>query len=350
MRRIIAAAVFAAALCRVALGNGASYSGEELMAAASRAAKASDDGSSIVVVTASRDYAAVLTNWMVAMERLSLRNFVVVCFDSYVQSILERRGAKTCVRCQLGAVGVSRERRHKQIWTVRVEMLALLVDKYNVTLSDLDAIWLRDAHPFLHSADIVASRGSFPPWASQLWGAAACMGLIRFNAGSKDFVRTMFYRQVQANGDDQFALNLALKNDGLRWESNLSYVESSALDVGTTQTGLTIGLLPHTLFIRRCDLLDNQLRHDDHVVVRHCYTVKTAASKQYSLSTEGSWLLRDDWATIKIPHSIHRMTEKRSDEFDPHPTFSSWLRAVSSSSEKASSPKRKRRRRRSSIS
>lgn len=335
--------------------EGAGYSNEELLAAAARAANASADGSSIVVVTASRDYAAVLTNWLVAMERLSLRNWVVVCFDAYVQSLLERRGAKTCVRCRLGESAAARDRRHKQIWTVRVEMLAVLVEKYKVTLSDLDAIWLRDAHPFLDSADVVASRGSFPPWASQLWGAAACMGLIRFNVGSKDFVKNSFYRQVHINGDDQFSLNLALRNEGVRWNvKNLSYVDSDTFDVGITQNGLTIGLLPHTLFIRRCDLLDNQRRHDQLVVVRHCYTVKTAASKKNSLSAEGSWLLRDDWATIQPPPLDFPLTsnpaaQRRADDANnPHPTFSSWLRAVSITSEATSSPKRKRRRRRHS--
>lgn len=297
------------------------YDVNELRAAANRAANVSTDGS-IVMVTASSDYTAVLVNWLAAMEKLKLRNWLVVCFDDYVRNFLEERGANTCVSCQLGTWHSSIAKREKlrQIWTLRVKMLADVVGAgIAVTLSDLDAIWMKDAHPYMQSADLVASRGSFPPWASELWGAAACMGLIRFNVGSKHFVRTYFLREVIDKGDDQIALNLALNKLRVVWGANLTYVGSTSLVTGETSTGLKIAMLPHSLFIRRCDL---ETIDPTKLVVRHCYTPKTADSKRTSLHSFGSWDLIENWADAPPQRATN------FDSRDPHPAFTSWLHTV----------------------
>jgi len=303
----------------------ASYDPRELRRAAARARNASTDGS-VVVVTASRDYAPVLLNWLSAMERLGVRNWVVVCFDTYMRTLLEKRGATTSVTCWLGQW--SKRERLRRIWTLRVEMLGDLVEAgFGVTLSDLDAIWLRDAHPYLGSADIVASRGSFPPWLSSTWGATACMGLIRFNVGSRRFVRRALKREVTENGDDQIAINLALDKDHVRWNApNITYVGSTHTSTGVTRSGVTVALLPHTLFVRRCDLET----HLDpaRLVVSHCYTPKTVGAKRTSLATSGSWLLRDDWISVPPPTQLPGLAP-RSGPQDPHPVFSAWLRSIS---------------------
>ncbi|KAJ8614030.1 hypothetical protein CTAYLR_009616 [Chrysophaeum taylorii] len=313
------------------LNHGPTYDVEELAVAASRAQNASSDGS-IVVLTASRDYTPVLVNWLIFAERLGVRNWIVVCFDRAIRSFLEKRGVVTCVGCYMEPARPretqkAKRERHRRIWTLRVQMLSDLVSRgISVTLSDLDAIWHRDATPKLAAADVVASRGSFPPWASDLWGAAACMGLVRFNSNQRTrlFVQEHLLPTAADLGDDQIALNAALKNVQIRWKNsnqpafrNLTYVGSATTDYGETATGLTIALLPHTEFVRRCDLEKIKPDPASALVVQHCYTPKTVASKRTSLLSLGSWYLGDHWDIIPPDHNLQ-----------PPAMFSAWLNAV----------------------
>lgn len=302
------------------LGSWLPYSTSELVVKANVARRTSADGS-IVVVSASKDYLSVLVNWLAAMEALALRNILVICLDRPTKVFLEKRGLQTAALLRLGKHGSV----HRRIWRIRVTMLAeLLSAGFAVTLSDLDAIWRRDAHPFLRSADVVASRGSFPTWAAKLWGASACMGLARFNAGAQSFVASILHAEVMAKGDDQVALNAALWKMGVVFPSgNLSYVGSQTTDLGQTRDGLTVALLPHAQFVRRCDAEGHESRA---VVVRHCYAPKTATSKRQSLSDLGEWGLRPDWDAVPVPSLVARRTGQ-----DQQPAFSAWLRNVTTS-------------------
>ena len=92
-------------------------------------------------------------------------------------------------------------------------VLCLLRASYNVTIADADAVFLSDASSWLSGFDLVASRrrrnqhrtrrvcstawgstrraqtrhrrsrGNFPEWCSERWGASLCLGLARFNTG-----------------------------------------------------------------------------------------------------------------------------------------------------------------------
>lgn len=267
----------------------------------------------VILVTASFDYRGVLLNWLVAMELATkeIDRVVLLCLDREVAKFLEGIGL-SCVACDV-AETKSRHQRHGRIWLSRVHALSLFLEtKKNVTLSDLDAIWLQNPRAHLNTADLVASRGSFPKWASDKWGAAACMGFIRFNAPTFDFVHRIVLREIYARGfDDQLAINAALHKAALRWPALLAYVDSADLDRGKTgRPPLSVAFLPHSRFVRICPddetsdqtIIPKRKLSDDLVVVKHCYTQKTVNSKEVSLGRRGLWFLVDDWESrLKAP-------------------------------------------------
>lgn len=285
---------------------------KELRRKANQAARRSTDGS-VVVVSASFDYAPVLVNWLANMERLGLRNWLVVCFDKQMRQFLARRGATSIVLC------VAKRMRHQDIWLARLAILRDLVSKgIPVTLSDLDAMWLKDATPYLHVADVVASRGTHPTWASDAWGAALCMGLVRFNPHSEAFVN--LFLQRKGITDDQCALNAGLKMANITWTTALPlpFVNSSTTDTGMiTVEGITVALLPHSTFVRRCEF---EGRASSGVVVEHCYTPKTARSKRDSLRKRGTWIIGGDMGSSTGSNDVNATAAVNQTR------FYTWLR------------------------
>lgn len=181
-----------------------------------------------------------------------------------------------------------------------------------MTLADADAVFVRDAHGWLSpdAGDVVASRGSFPQWAHQEWGATACMGLVRFNSGPATvaFAKSLLHLTTTL-GDDQKAVNAALKKATVTWKADsrlttkqpLSYVGSatpSSGDATVDDKRLKVTLLPHRLFQRRC--VDEPTTDD--IVVKHCYADKVAGEKKTALAQSGAWFLKDDWRAINHTH------------------------------------------------
>ena len=275
--------------------------GREVLLRLARAA--ADASNAVTLLTAGFAYHEVVANFLAAYERSGRRNWVVACLDGELGAWLADRGA-ACAP----TVGRSKWAKvHAHIWTTRVQMLVSLLESgFSVTLADADAVFLGDAAPWLgrDKGDVVASRGSFPGWASEAWGATACMGLVRFNAGPKtlDFARSLLH-QTRALGDDQKAVNAVLKRAGVAWarESGVAprapplRYEGSALLATGDAGGLRVALLPHVLFQRRCP---DDPPKGPAVVVKHCYTEKEAASKKAALAGAGAWLLRGDWRSV----------------------------------------------------
>ena len=90
-------------------------------------------------------------------------------------------------------------------------VLCLLRASYNVTIADTDAVFLSDASPWLSGYDLVASRGNFPEWSAERWGASLCLGLARFNTGAHVASLTKhLVERTQSLRDDQRAVNHVL--------------------------------------------------------------------------------------------------------------------------------------------
>ena len=109
-----------------------------------------------------------------------------------------------------------------KLWKMRFIKLRTLVKLgYDVVLSDLDAIWMKN--PFIGKdklftidhGDIVTSRAKFPFTISQAWGSTACLGVIYFASTEKTIdllSRAWYLLFTNYTDDDQVAINQALAN------------------------------------------------------------------------------------------------------------------------------------------
>ena len=183
------------------------------------------------------------------------------------------------------------------VWESRMRMvLCLLRASYNVTISDTDAVFLSDASPWLTGFDLVASRGNFPEWSAERWGASLCLGLARFNPGAHVSALTKhLVERTQSLRDDQRAVNHVLHEADVAWapetsNGKLLFATSTKTAAGSTRL-VTVGLLPHAKFVRDCS------RGTRGAVVVHCVS-RSVEAKREALDSAGAWVLRDDWRDV----------------------------------------------------
>lgn len=257
---------------------------------------------SVVVVFTDQGYLPVLLNWVAyGITSGSLGdNFAIVCIDAGAKQSIEALGGE----CYQLPEAPAEVKNLGEIWYMRMLLVSdLLQMGLDVLLTDADAMWIGDPMPMVQdsTADIVASRGSFPTAEAQTWGATLCMGFIFFRAteASKTTLEVVISsKSAQGTGgfDDQLTLNVILAHFGLHWDHKLSYEDSLDVDHGKTElNSVSVALLPHSKFMRICpEVLPPQ------VLVAHCLSAKTSSSKEDELSQQGLWVWSPnmDW-TLK---------------------------------------------------
>jgi hypothetical protein len=168
----------------------------------------------------SKEYLQTGLNWVNAMHRIGLSNFVILAGDSVTSDLFDRRGIPNVLTVIdesgfdptfVSATGFSAKGLAVSAFKFPVARFLAEVG-YHVVLSDADAVWLHDAMPYLRDADVAFQRIAYHPRSiSGLWGFAACGGFISFRGGPK----TVAYldRCIEENRSlfcDQIAMNLAL--------------------------------------------------------------------------------------------------------------------------------------------
>ena len=145
------------------------------------------------------------------------------------------------------------------------------------------------------------SRGNFPEWCSERWGASLCLGLARFNTGVHVTSLTKhLVERTQSLRDDQRAVNYVLHQANINWVRETSddgaapllFATSSSIAAGFTRKA-TVGLLPHNAFVRDCSVDTRG------AVVVHCASASHSAdTKREALERASAWALRDDWRDV----------------------------------------------------
>jgi hypothetical protein len=175
----------------------------------------------------SKEYIRTGLNWIYAMNRIGLSNFIILAGDQITADLLDERGVPNVLavidESGFDPVFVSTSgfpAKGGAVSAFKLPGARLLASAgYNVVLSDADAVWLRDAMPFLRGADVSFQRIGYHPRAiSGLWGFAACGGFIAFRGGT----RTVAFldRCIDENRlllCDQVAINLALLDSQPEW-------------------------------------------------------------------------------------------------------------------------------------
>lgn len=255
----------------------------------------------IIMQVVTKGYLLVQENFIALLEANSgftRDNIFLMCLDR----IAEREVAAMGIRC-VPMFG-QWDGDLSFVWKLRVKVLSCLVKAgHSVVLTDSDALWLKDPQldfelPEVRDSSIVASRGSFPNDLGTMWGATLCMGFILFRAGAgTERILAVMERLVHEVGDDQKAVNYAVKDLGIEWDPNtdMRYIESTGLGKGTIggivegDAGLNVTLLPHDKYTRKC----NEVPIGPQTMVAHCHSKKTGKSKTEWMRIAHLWVVGD---------------------------------------------------------
>lgn len=254
----------------------------------------------LVMQVVSEDYIDLERNFMRLMELNSVftrHNMYLMCMDNASVDIFASLG----IRCvPLSALPFNSIH---DVWKTRVRALScLVVEGYDVIMSDADALWLRDPMeyfdlPSVRSSSMVASRGSLPFSLSNRWGATLCLGFILFRAAGPIMDKIQRYIQhfVSRIADDQIAVNKAVGRVGVTWdkESDMRLVDSTGLGRGTIKRlrsddgPFVITLLPHSAFTRDC----RSTPISNETVVAHCHSRKKVGRRVSWMHEANLWLM-----------------------------------------------------------
>jgi hypothetical protein len=176
----------------------------------------------------SKEYIQTGLNWIHAMHKIGLTNFLVIAGDIFTAEKLNER----CIPHILAEIdesdfgssfvsttGFSAKGLAVSAFKFPVAHF-LLVSGYNVVLSDADAIWMHDPMPYLRDTDLAFQRIVYhPPAIARLWGFAACGGFLSLRSGQQtiSFIEDCLKGHQQLLSD-QVAVNLALLEGQPDWQ------------------------------------------------------------------------------------------------------------------------------------
>jgi hypothetical protein len=266
-------------------------------------AKAKKREGSVIITFANYAYIEVLLNWLVAMHRLGIGNYVIVALDEKLHDYLSDRNIPSVLSSLRGGLG--------HLWVKRIEIFRLLVD-HEIALihSDIDAVWLRNPIPAFFSSpehDLIISQGTiWPPDVVRKRGFVLCCGL--FYLQSSDTAKHLLCdleADVRRTGDDQITLNRVIESYGVDWDIERNYVyglkhrdtpflcSTRPITGISTTRSFRICLLPHHQF-QRIHMPDKD------AYVKHLLSPKTAESKLELFRKTNCLFLRPDWQSVEF--------------------------------------------------
>lgn len=263
------------------------------------ASLAADATGNLIITFANSDYASVVDNWLIGLDKLGGLPVMLCALDAELAVRFRREGVPVAHVPYGGSLN--------DLWAIRAKVIYDLVSAgFNVIHSDADAVWLRDPLPMLDKleADIISSQGTiFPPSCHDVWGYVLCYGFIQFRASepSLDVLRELNAQAEETEQfDDQLSLNERLLVLNPRWSvdapyeltfRNKSFVCSPSPIAGdaTMDSGATlrIVILPHAQVQR----LPNDIENAAEAYVRHPFSEKSADGIEAALREQSCWFI-----------------------------------------------------------
>jgi hypothetical protein len=189
----------------------------------------------------SREYIQTGLNWINAMQRLGLNNFLIISGDAFTSEKLDERGIHS-VRANIDETECDPSLVTDDGFSAKgLAMIALkfpvtkflLNCGYSVIFSDADAVWLQDPAVHLRGADVAFQRVIYhPPAIASLWGFAACSGFVSFRQDPKSIafldqcIKTHLWFYC-----DQVSMNVALFEANPEWSCEQAVWSSPGADV-----------------------------------------------------------------------------------------------------------------------
>lgn len=183
------------------------------------------DNNLIVLGFADKRYKEIAINWVKYIDKLGIKNYVIVALDTEVFGYLSEREINV-IMCE-GNIS----KKSGTGWKWRMDRIRELVDSsINVIHSDLDAVWLKNPLGILDNFDIVASSvvHGFPTETSNRWGFTICMGWIFYRATKNVSSLLCKIFDGTKDYDDQTEFNNYLS-------SNISLDEMNKLQCGSRE-------------------------------------------------------------------------------------------------------------------
>jgi hypothetical protein len=210
----------------------------------------------IIIVFANMAYLNVLENWLYAINKLELSNYLVVSIDKQLHIYLKERNIPTYL--------LQTKSDMKSLWINRVKLFRDILNLgYNFIHSDADAIWLRNPVETFFTElnyDVVFSQGTvWPEDTYEKNGFVLCCGYfgIKSNVNTINLLEDV-YLDSKITGDDQVSFNHVINRGSIKWHIDQSYemmfrdkrLKCSKDIIRGNKSNISIALLPHHLFQR----------------------------------------------------------------------------------------------------
>jgi hypothetical protein len=259
-----------------------------------------------VIVSSNMEFLNVFLNWLIFYyhQCRDLSSVFLICLDDSVQTVLRTYS----LRCSYSFL--LPKQRHDALsflWLLRISIANTLVKEgFDVVLSDTDATWLRNPFHYMSnfpSANVIASKATFPEEIHKAVGATVCMGFVYFKSvnGSGALLDNLFeYMLAKPIPDDQRDINELLLHNHVHFDVKPSFL-GNVVSMGKLEIQgkfiISILFLPQNRFIRFCNLPQHYLVVLNSTVA-HCLGGKKASEKALIDRILGFWLLRDDWRSV----------------------------------------------------
>jgi hypothetical protein len=264
----------------------------------------------VVVVFASVQYHKLVVNWIRHMQRLGVRNVLLLALDTASATLLAVEDLQGMVVFPL-VQGDAMDRYRVKIFMIRYQVFTYaLCAGVHVVMSDVDAIWLRNPvpHAFLDATeDCVFSGDGMPGELKEKWGAATtiCFGFLFCRANERSLaLAAAGQAYLPMRQDDQVAINYGLAALNMTAEGLVpdvpmptapgardiyAYYERSWYGRTEAPVGLRFVIVSRSLVTRHCGLSMHASTWKG--LVAHCIVRQKAEDKEEMLRLKGMWLV-----------------------------------------------------------
>lgn len=246
----------------------------------------------IIVVFANSDYDKILQNWLKAIKKINISNYLIVAMDKVLFEQLQEKNIPSILRiCDIN---------HGAIWIHRINIIKEILEYgYNVVHSDADAVWLKNPlYDYIYNQpyDIVFSQGTYwPKHIHKEFGFVLCCGFfyLQANKNTLEFINKVAIDVVSSN-DDQVSCNDYMLKNNIQWQipknnyiksfQGIDFKCSNQLIVGSSDL-LNIAVLPHSKFQRIQD-------SDRDIYIKHIISEKKENTIIDVLKRNNCWFLK----------------------------------------------------------
>ena len=219
-----------------------------------------DSNKMIIITCCNHAYLTLLINWLFHIDKLKIRNFLIVAMDKEIFSFCQKKKIPTILYSQ------EKKDTNLNFWQSRVDIFKMIIDAgYSFIHSDTDAVWKKNPLSLSYFGgqyDVVGSMAfAFPYEVVKIWGFILCCGFFYLKCSKFVKLRLMPDWQkmiMNKKPDDQASLNFTLLQYKPQWdETTYLHFSKSPLtgkgfyNIGRNNKMYSIHMLPHGLFQRQ---------------------------------------------------------------------------------------------------